>query len=303
MALLFLSTPARAKVWSQLFAEAGEKMIVGEEAVTDPAEITHIACWRPPSDLTRYPNLKTVIGVGAGVDQMPPMPDGVSLSRTVAPGIEEMVRDWVVMASLMLHRSMPAYLDQAHHGLWSAHPVRRAQSRRVGILGMGRIGGLAAQSLAALGFSVAGWSRSGRGPEGIETYDEAGLGPFLDRTDLLICLLPLTDDTRGLMDAAFLASLPKGASLIQAGRGAQLDLEALKAALDTGHIASAMLDVTDPEPLPDTHWAWRDPRVIVTPHVAAVTDHEEGARHALAVMRAARIGAEVPGLIDPDRGY
>ena len=303
MALLLLSTPERARVWQGLFSEAGEEIVIGEGAVIDPAAITHIACWQPPLDLTRYPNLKVVISVGAGVDQMPPMPKGVLLSRTVATGIDEMVRDWVVMATLMLHRSMPRYLDQANRAEWAAHPVRLARATRVGIMGMGRIGRLAAHSLSDLGFQVAGWSRSGRLIQGIEVFDAEGLDAFLTRTDVLICLLPLTEETRGLMDGAFLSKLPQGACLVHAGRGAQLDLGALKTALDVGGMTSAMLDVTDPEPLPKSHWAWSDPRVIVTPHIAAVTDHVQGARHALDVLSAGHAGREIPGFINPDQGY
>ncbi|MDF0600960.1 glyoxylate/hydroxypyruvate reductase A [Psychromarinibacter sp. C21-152] len=303
MTLLFLSTAERGAVWQRVFDAAGEPIVIGEDAVEDRDAITHLLCWNPPADLSRYPNLKAVICAGAGVDHLPPMPEGVVLSRTVAPGIEEMVRDWTVMASLMLHRDMPAYLDQAARGDWQARPTRPARTRRVGIMGTGRIGALVAESLRDLGFPVAGLSRSGRPVAGMDIYAPDRTETFLARSDLLICLLPLTDETRGLMDARFLSCLPQGALLVQAGRGAQLDLDALRAALDSGQVAAAALDVTEPEPLPADHWAWRDPRVIVTPHVAALTNHEEGARHALAVIEATRRGAPVPGGVDPDRGY
>lgn len=303
MTLLYLSTAERAAVWSPIFAEAGERMVIGEDAVADPAEITHIACWIPPDDLSRYSNLQAVIGIGAGIDQMPPMPGGVALSRTIAPGIAEMVRDWVVMAALMLHREMPLYLEQAGRGEWHALPARPAHRCRIGIMGMGQIGRLAAQSLAALGFPVVGWSRSGSPVEGIEVHGAAALDEFLARTELLICLLPLTGATRGLLNARLLAKLPRGAGLIHAGRGAQLEMESLRDALDSGQIGAAMLDVTDPEPLPAEHWAWCHPQVIVTPHIASYTDAEEGARHALSVIRACRAGQPIPGLVDRDRGY
>ncbi|MBT9385110.1 glyoxylate/hydroxypyruvate reductase A [Pseudooceanicola sp. CBS1P-1] len=303
MALLFLSTPERGAVWKQVFAEAGEEIVIGADAVTDPAAITHILCWSPPGDLTLYPNLQAVICSGAGVDHIRPVPEGVALVRTLAPGIEGMVRDWVVMASLMLHRDMPAYLDQAGQGLWQEHPTRQARSRRVGIMGTGRIGRKVAETLRALDFPVLGYSRSGRPVEGLEVCGQDMLDTFLAQTDLLICLLPLTDETRGLMDAAFLAKLPKGALLVHAGRGAQLHLDALGAALDSGQIGAAMLDVTDPEPLPQDHWAWTHPKVVVTPHIGSVTDYEEGARHGLNVIRAGRAGEELPGLVDPARGY
>ena len=303
MALLFLSLAERAAVWRRVFADAGEEIVIGAEAVTDPGAVTHVLCWQPPADLGRYPNLQVVIGVGAGVDQIGALPPGVALARTLAPGIDEMVRDWIVMAALMLHREMPRYLDQAARGDWRAHASRPAVLTRVGVMGLGRIGRRAAQALAGLGFPVAGWSRSGRPVDGIEVYGAGRRDAFLARTDLLVCTLPLTPETRGLMDAAFFEGLPRGARLVQAGRGAQLDMAALKGALDSGRIAAAMLDVTEPEPLPPGHWAWTDPRVVITPHVASHTDPEEGARHALAVIRAGRAGVEIPGLVDLGRGY
>ncbi|MDR7126660.1 glyoxylate/hydroxypyruvate reductase A [Pseudotabrizicola sp. 4114] len=305
MALLFLSTPARAPVWRQILSDAGETMIDGEGAVTDPALVTEIACWTPPEDLGRYPNLRVVISVGAGVDHLPPMPPGVALSRTLAPGIEAMVRDWVVMATLMLHRDMPVYLDQARSRLWRTHPVRAASARRVGILGMGRIGGLVAGSLTALGFDVAGLSRSGAGADmdSVPVFGMDQRDAFLARSDLLVCLLPLTGETEGILDASLFAALPKGAGLIHAGRGKHLNMPDLQAALTSGQLSAAVLDVTEPEPLPPGHWLWHDPRVIITPHIAAQTDAAEGARHALAVIRAMRQGLPVPGLVNQDKGY
>ncbi|WP_422030511.1 2-hydroxyacid dehydrogenase [Roseovarius sp.] len=303
MTLLLLGPPERGQVWGQVFEEAGEAMVFGEDAVDDPAAIVHLACWNPPDDLGRYPNLKTVISTGAGVDQMPPLPEGVALVRTLAPSVDEMVRDWVLMASLMLYRDMPRYLAQAAEGEWLAHPPQRASAGRVGILGLGRIGRAVGEVMASLGFEVAGWSRSGAPVPGIEVYGQDELEPFLARTDLLICLLPLTGQTRGLLSASLFGMLPRGAALIHAGRGAQLDMEAMRAALDDGHLRAAMLDVTEPEPLPQDHWAWRDPRVIVTPHIGGQTDAEEGAGHALAVIRASREGHDLPGLVDQNNGY
>lgn len=303
MGLLLHSTAERGAVWSRIFTDAGEGFIPDEASVTDPSQVTHLACWVPPADLSRYPNLRTVICVGAGTDHFPPLPEGVALSRTIAPGIEAMVRDWVVMAVLALHRELPAYLDGATRGEWQPRPARLARSRRVGIMGMGRIGRLAAESLGALGFPVAGYSRSGTPALGVDIFGADRLNAFLAGSDILVCLLPLTEETRGLMDDAFLARLPEGAALVQAGRGAQLGMEALRRALDSGRLSAAMLDVTDPEPLPADHWAWRDPRVLITPHIAAHTDAAEGARHALAVIRADRDGQPVPGLVDRSRGY
>ncbi|WP_372675070.1 2-hydroxyacid dehydrogenase [Aquicoccus sp.] len=303
MTLLLLGPPQRARAWHPIFDAAGEDIVVGEDAVRDPSKITHLACWQPPADLGRYPNLKAVISTGAGVDQMPVLPPGVALVRSLAPGIDTLVRDWVLMATLMLHRDMPRYLEQATRGEWRGHPPHPASTARVGIMGLGRIGRAAATSLSSLGFDVAGWRRSGQPVEGVNVYGQADLSDFLARTDLLVCLLPLTDETRGVLGSDLFAGLPDGAALIHAGRGAQLDIEAMRSALDAGRLQAAMLDVTDPEPLPQDHWAWADPRVIVTPHTAAQTDATEGAHHALAVIRATRDGTALPGHVDQRHGY
>lgn len=303
MGLLFLGDPPRAEVWAEVFNGTGEVLWQDEAAVGDPAAVTHLACWKLPPDLSRYPNLRMVISLGAGIDQLGPVPAGLAVVRALSPGITEMVRDWVVTATLMLHRDMPVLLDQATRGDWRALASCPAGARRVGILGLGRIGQSVAQVLSGMGFPVAGLSRSGRAVEGMEVFgpDEEDL--FLSRTDLLICLLPLTEETRGKLGAAYLAKLPMGARLVQAGRGPQLDLEALRGALDSGRLTSAMLDVTDPEPLPADHWCWRDPRVVVTPHIASFNPAGQGAEHALEVLRAEREGREVPGLVAADLGY
>ena len=303
MSLLLIAPDRRAQAWKQVFDAAGEDIILGEAAVRDPAAVTHLACWVPPADLSRYPNLRLLLSVGAGVDQMPALPPSVRLARTVIPGISQMVRDWVVMATLMLHRDMPLYLEQARAGLWRDHLTRPAAQTRVGIMGLGRIGQLVATSLGELGFDVAGYSRSGRPVPGVPVSGPRDHAAFLGRCDILICLLPLTDETRGLLDDALFDALPRGARLVHAGRGAQLDMPALRRALDDGRLASAMLDVTDPEPLPETHWAWGHPGLIVTPHVGSVTDDRDGARHALQVIAADRAGTTIPGLIDGTAGY
>ena len=131
----------------------------------------------------------------------------------------------------------------------------------------------------------------------------ADLDAFLARTDILICLLPLTPQTEGMLDAALFARLPEGAMLVQVGRGRQTDQQALLAALDSGHLSAAWLDVTEPEPLPQDHPLWSHPRVIVTPHIASRTRAEDGARYVLKTIRAHQSGQPVPGLVDPDKGY
>tara|TARA_R110001583_G_scaffold195530_2_gene375489 strand:+ start:6262 stop:7173 length:912 start_codon:yes stop_codon:yes gene_type:complete len=303
MVLLYLSTQERAEVWQKLFADADEEIVIGEAAVVDHDAITHLACWKPPADIGRYRNLRVVISVGAGVDQVPPLPDGIQLSRTLSPRIDQMVCEWVVMSTLMLHRNMATYIDHASKCLWKPHANLMTHETCVGVMGMGRVGLPVSRCLKDMGFQVSGFSRSGRPNNGITTYCARDMDAFLATTNLLICLLPLTDDTRGLMSDAFFNKLPMGSRLVHAGRGAQIDMTALRSALDQGRIESAMLDVTNPEPLPENHWAWADPRIIITPHIASVTDYEDGARHVLEVIDADRNGRIIPGLVDSTLGY
>ena len=301
--LLETALPRRSQVWTRIFAEANEPIVCGEAQVADPRTIRYLACWVPPKDLSIYPNLEVVLSVGAGVDQMPALPENVKLCRTLASGISEKVRDWTVMATLMLYRGMPTYLDQAKSGEWRPHEVPLARDGRIGILGMGRIGHLVAKSLASLGFQISGCSRSGRDVADVKMFPTSRIDAFLTKCDILICLLPLTPESEGVLNADLFSKLPRGASLVHAGRGPQIDMDALRQALDSNRLSSAMLDVTSPEPLPEDHWAWRDPRVMITPHVASNTDEREGAEHALAVIQACRAGLPPPGLVDPQMGY
>ncbi len=303
MPLLLISTPERGEVWPRVFAEAGEPIVVGEAAVTDPSTIAHIACWYPPKDLSIYTGLKTLISVGAGVDHLPALPAGVALSRTIAPGIEAMVRDWVVMATLMAHRDMPVYVAQSRERLWKAGKVAAAGDRTVGIMGLGRIGRLAAAGLGTLGFRVRGWSLSGAAVENVEVFAAHELEAFLGGSDILVCLLPLTERTRGILGTRLFAKLPRGARLVHAGRGGHLDMAALARALDEGEVARAVLDMTETEPRPAENPLWNDTRVIITTHIAAQTDAREGALHALAVIRAVRENRPIPGLVARERGY
>ncbi|MBO0904121.1 2-hydroxyacid dehydrogenase [Jiella sonneratiae] len=309
MALLYLSSPERAAVWRPIFAREMPEMafVAGEAAVEDPAAIRYLAAWTlPPDVFLRYPGVELVVSVGAGVDQLdlPAIPAHVAVARTVTPSIGAMMRDYTVLGVLAMHRELPYYLARQREAVWKGRPVVLAGRRRVGVMGLGELGRACIEALRGFGFPLAGWSRSARRIPGVETFSgKDGLAPFLARTDILVCLLPLTEETSGILDAGLFAALPEGACLVHAGRGRQLDHAALLAALDTGQLGGAFLDVTEPEPLPAGHPFWTHPKIVLTPHVATVTDFEEGALSAVETLRGHREGGAIRGLVDRSRGY
>lgn len=200
----------------------------------------------------------------------------VMLVRMVEEGIVRMMQEYVTL--VVLHRKLKTYIGQQADAAWLPLPVRQAAQQRIGILGLGMLARAVIERLKPFGFPLAAWSRSERQVDGVDCYHGPdGLTPFLARTDILICLLPLTQETHGLLDASLFASLPAGAALVHVGRGAQLDHDALIAALDEGHLSGAVIDVTEPEPLPAGHGFWGHPKIILTPQIASVTQPETAA--------------------------
>jgi glyoxylate/hydroxypyruvate reductase len=304
MAVLYLSTPERGAIFARAFAERLPEVPFWQGSAEDPAAVRYIVTWATPERLAEtYPNLRLIFSVGAGVDQfdLVALPPAVGVVRMLEPGLAEQMREYVTLGVLALHRDLPLYLDNQRAGRWQAAANRPAGERGVGVMGLGTLGQAALAALAPFGFPLAGWSRSPKSIPGVDCFTD--LDAFLARTDILVCLLPLTPETTGLLGARVFDRLPEGARLLHAGRGRQLDQAALLAALDGGRLAAAMLDVTDPEPLPPEHPLWRHPRVILTPHIACQTRAEDGAAHVVAGIRADRAGAPVAGLIDRERGY
>lgn len=303
MVFLFLCDVARGTAFARAFAEHLPDVRFSMDAGSvDPDDVRYIMTWLPPEDLTRYPNLEAVLCIGAGVDQFSnaKLPSEVKLIRMVDESITRMVVEYVVMAVLSLHRNLHLYIDQQRRHCWhEVIPQPQCADRRVSVLGLGVLGEAALAKLRQFGFKLAGWSRSQRAIKGIECYSGAdGLREMVADTDILVCLLPLTAETSRILGAELFGLLPKGASLVHAGRGRQLDAEALIAALDLGHLSGAFLDVVDPEPLPVDHPLWAHPNIIITPHVAAFTQPESAAMTTIENIKRLKARRPPIGLVD-----
>lgn len=276
--------------------------------VRDRMAVDYAIVWRPPPDLfTSLPNLRLILSLGAGVDHLlrhPALPPGVPIARLVDPYLTDAMSEYVVLQVLRFHRQDLDYQARQQRAEWIELAQKNAGERPVGILGCGMIGRDAGRKLKALGFDVAGWTRSERPPIEFPTYaGAAGLDALLARSEILVCLLPLTAETDGILNAALFARLPRGAAIVNAGRGRHLVEQDLIPALDAGQLSAAALDVFCEEPLPPTHPFWRHPRILVTPHIAGSTNPTTAAMILCEAIRNFEAGRPVANLVDPQRGY
>jgi glyoxylate/hydroxypyruvate reductase A len=309
MAVLFKSHLDDPEAWrSALLALAPDLdfRVWPETGALD--EIEAALVWAPePGDLTRYPNLRLIASLGAGVDNIlsdPGLPPGVPITRIVDPDLTRQMSEYALTQILRFHRRMDDYERQQKEGVWRVLAQPLTGERRVGILGLGVLGGDLARKLVALGFDVAGWSRTPKELEGVTGFaGEEGLDGFLAGTEILVCLLPLTPETEGILDKKLLGALPEGAYLVNCARGEHLIEADLVAALDRGRIAGAALDVYRAEPLAPDHPFWAHPKVIMTPHCASVTTPASSAPQFLDNLERAREGRAPVNLVDPSRGY
>jgi len=310
MALLFYSLSDSQPDWTSAIAKVmpGESLRIWPD-LGAPEDIEFAIVWKPPPGLLAgLPNLKGILSLGAGIDHLvsdPQLPRHLPLVRLIDPSLTGQMSEYVVMNVLRHHRFMPQYAQQQAAALWKPIlPPPLTAERRVGVMGLGVLGQGALTKLAPFGFQLRGWSRTAHIIPGVDCFHgAAGLTEFLAGCDILICLLPLSAETRGILNAERLALLPKGASLINAARGAHLVAADLIAALDSGQLAAATLDVFETEPLPSDHPLWRHPAVTVTPHAAGWTIPETAAGLMAASIAAIRAGRNPAGLVDLSVGY
>jgi glyoxylate/hydroxypyruvate reductase A len=308
MSVLYISDAPRAAAWARFFAEAAPDIAFHVWPHTGPLEeIEYVVAWQAPTDLlASLPNLKVLFSSGAGVDHVDfsAVPPRVEIVRMVEPGIINGMVEYATLSVLALHRDLLDYIALQAAGAWRTIEVLPASERTVGVMGLGVLGQAVLERLRAFGFKLRGWNRSARQIEGVKTFagDET-LAEFLGGCDILICLLPLTAQTRGVLGRSVFRALPRGAAVINVGRGGHLDQAALIEALDAGQLSRAILDVTDPEPLPPESPLWRHPRVLVTPHIASMTQPATAAPRLLENLRRHQRGEPLRDVVDRARGY
>ncbi|MGN6515514.1 MAG: 2-hydroxyacid dehydrogenase [Rhizomicrobium sp.] len=309
---LLLAVPVSwAGLWTTPLAELAPDLdvVVHGRDGYDPKSVDYVLGFRPePGLMGSLPNLKVVFSLGAGVDGFlidPNYPRHIPLVRFVDHQLSREMAQYCTMHALIHHRQQRLFDQHQREKKWrQAVPPRRTEETRIGILGIGEIGTLVAERLREHDFQLAGWSRSRKTIPGVESFaGHAELEKFLNRCDILICLLPLTPDTRHILNAKTFAQLPRDAFVINVVRGGHLVEKDLIAAIDSGHLSGAVLDVFETEPLPETSPLWSHPRITVTPHVAAISDPRVMAKNAVDGIARHRKGLPLDNVVDFARGY
>jgi glyoxylate/hydroxypyruvate reductase len=306
--LVYKADAERGLEWREIFAREAPDITFRFWPDVGPADtVDYCVVWQPPPDLPRsFPNLKVLFSVAAGIDHLDlaALPKALPLVRMIEPGITRTMVDYVSFATLALHRDLLDYLGQQRDRVWREVRVHPTEERRVGVMGLGTLGSAALERLGALGFRRSGWSRTEKGIAGVDCqYGPQGLSRFLGDLDILVCLLPLTAQTRAILDAQTFALLPRGAGLVHVGRGGHLVEADLLAALDSGQISAAVVDVLEQEPAPPDHPFWAHPRILMTPHVASMTQPRTAAPLVIDNIRRFERGEPLMNIVDRARGY
>jgi len=307
--LLLILPPGWGRYWDESLAAADVRTLIEGQDQYAAEEIDYALGFRPPPGfLKTLPKLKAIFSLGAGIDGFlsdPDFPRQVPLIRFVDDTLSREMAQYIVMHVLIQHRAEAKFAAAQRESQWrQAMLARRTEDTRIGILGLGEIGSVAARRLRDLGFAVSGWSRTKKTIDGIASFAGQGeLDAFLKQCDYLVCVLPLTPQTRHILDARLFATLPKGAYVINVARGGHLVEADLIAALDSGHLSGATLDVFEREPLLETSPIWKHPKIVVTPHIAAITSPAAAARYIIDGIAAMERGETLDNVVDMTRGY
>jgi glyoxylate/hydroxypyruvate reductase len=306
MRISFCCTHTRAEPWLQGLRAALPRATVDEWRPGAP-QADHAVVWAPPQQfLDEQPRLKGIFNIGAGVDALLKLklPREALVVRIDDGGMAVQMAEFVCHAVVRHFRELDAYGEDVRQGKWSFRRPRDRIDFPVGIMGLGVLGQRVARALAHFEFPVLGWSRTTKSVPGVRCYaGQEQFGDFLERTRILVCLLPLTPETSGIMNASSLSRLMPGGYVINVARGPHLVDDDLLALLDSGHLAGAALDVFRTEPLPPEHPFWRHPAITVTPHTSARTLRDESIAQIAGKILALERGEPVAGGVDLKRGY
>jgi glyoxylate/hydroxypyruvate reductase len=282
--------------------------IYGWPDIGEESEIDVLLTWNhPPGTLRRFSNLKLIISLGAGVDHIVSDPDislEVPIVRLITPSLTSQMAEYVCLSVLLFQRRFLDYLALKKSCHWKELPASHAADFTVGVMGLGVLGSYAAEKLTCFSFPIRGWSRTEKSIEGVECFngrDQFDL--FLSKSNILVCLLPLTNETKGILNKTTFSVLPKGSFVINVGRGKHLVEEDLIESLDSGQIAGACLDVFQNEPLSANSPLWRHPNIVITPHISAISMAEDVVKNVVNSVDQLELGAALNNVVSVDRGY
>lgn len=306
MRILFSAAHTRSQPWLDAFrAELPQASV--EEWQPGAAPADYAVVWQPPQQMfDEQPRLKAILNMGAGVDALLGMrtPAGARIVRIDDGGMAVQMAEFVTHAVIRWFRELDVYEREQARGAWAFRKPRRREEFTVGIMGLGVLGQRVARALGHFELPLRGWSRTPKHIDGMRCFaGQEQFDEFLSGTRVLVCLLPLTPDTEGILNRRTLGALPAQGYVINVARGAHLVEGDLLALLDSGHLAGAALDVFRTEPLPEDHPFWRHPRIIVTPHTSARTLRDESVAQIARKIRALEAGEPIAGVVDPERGY
>ncbi|EFL88166.1 glyoxylate/hydroxypyruvate reductase A [Ahrensia sp. R2A130] len=306
---VYLPNPERRAWWvDHLGGLLPDHEVLDYEAVTRPGDVHYAVAWKPPTGwVAGFPNVKACISIGAGIDHIAAdtdYPADVPVLKTKGTDLTQRMCEYVMLHVLRHHRELPRLEKASREGRWDQVMTPTAQNRRVGVMGLGELGRSAVTALIAMGFDVAGWSRSGAQVVGMTSYAGSDALPdFLARTEILVCLLPLTPETEGILNRKNLSQMPQGAKIINCARGPHLVDADLLALLDSGHLAGVTLDVFHQEPLPTDNALWGRNDILITPHIASLVDPVSGGKVIASNICKFENGEDVPDATFVSKGY
>ena len=307
MALLLIRQDKKYDSWLQALKKDAHFKVYTPETIKDPAEIKMALTWQAPvGSYANYPNLQVIGSMGAGVDHLfedPSLPQDVTLTRVVDEKLSGDMQEFVLTLCLSHIKNLNSYAQLQEQTLWKPLKYSRISEVSVGILGFGTLGQAVGKKLSSVGFQVSGWSQSTKDVLGIKSFTGDQLDAFLEGCDILVCLLPLTEDTRGILNARLFKKLPQGAYLINVARGGHLNETDLITALDNGNISGAALDVFQTEPLPEDHAFWGREEILMTPHVASVSNAASVAPQVIENYRRMEAGEELLDQVSREKRY